>query len=479
MKIAPQPDPIVSTLAASVAGLAYFLLDANGFVVSWNPGAERIKSYTPAEILGRHFSCLYPEDQIDQNEPTKHLAEAVSCGSIAYKGWRKGKDGSLFWGNFVLTALYDEQNNLTGFVNITQDLPEQKQIEAPYAIVELSHDAIITTDSDGIVSSWNRGAQALYGYSAAEMCGRSIQVVFAADEPMPLLKELSESYNFEGKHTNKAGNTLTTSVTVCRMKASSGVATEVSWICRDMTENKRLFEELERSNKDLQQFAYVASHDLQEPVRAVIGCLQLLEDSLEEVLSERSAKYLHEARKGATRMQSLINDLLSYAQVHTKAADLLPTDLSTLLSEAIENLQGPVKVADAKITCEQLPVVAADRSQIRRVFENYIGNAIKYRSSAAPEIHVGVVRNFNEWVFCIGDNGIGFDMQFANRIFDIFQRLHPRSKYEGTGIGLAICRRTIERHGGRVWVESQPGTGSKFYFSLPAQSNGGHNGTTS
>ncbi len=473
MSVVQNFDPSLLVFANGVKNYAFVILDSNGMVASWNPGAERIKGYRQDEILGRHFSCFYPQDKIDKDEPGQHLEQASAFGSVVYQGWRMRKDGTSFWANVLITAMRDERNHLTGFVKITQDFTDHKRIEALAAIVELSHDAIIATKIDGTVFSWNRGAQTLYGYSASEMCGKSINLVFVPTQSLPVLEELAESSNFEGVHITKTGTTLTTSVTVSPMKDSDGHVTEVSWICRDITNEKRLRDELERSNMDLQQFAYVASHDLQEPVRAVIGSLQIVEESIGATLDERATKFLNEAKNGATRMQVLINDLLSYAQVHTKAADLLPTDLSVVYSEAIENLQSAIEDTGTTITCDPLPVVEANRSQMRRVFQNLIENAIKYRSATTPKIHVSATRNLTEWVFCITDNGIGLDMQYADRIFDIFQRLHSRSKYQGTGIGLAICKRIIGRHGGRVWVDSQPGRGSKFYFSLATKFNGG------
>jgi PAS domain S-box-containing protein len=476
MKTDEHSDQLLSVLETGIEDHAFFLLDAKGFITSWTPVDEQIKGYSKEEILGKHFSCLYPEEKVDPDEPAKNLEQAVSTGTSTTEGWRKKKDGSLFWAKLLIKALRDDHDNLTGFVKITQDLTERKRIEEHRshlsAIVALSHDAIITTKTDGIIVSWNRGAQNLYGYSGGEIIGKSIQLVFAPKFFMPALQDLAESLNFETTHITKAGVALTTSVTLSPMKDPDGNVTEVSWICRDVTDNSKILDELKRSNRDLQQFAYVASHDLQEPVRAVIGCLQLLDESLGEKLSERSQKFLTEAKNGATRMQVLVRDLLSYARVHIRAAELLPTELSQIFSQAIDNLRVSIDEYGAKITCEELPIVEADPSQIGQVFQNFLGNAIKYRSQAPPEIHVGVTRRFNEWVFCITDNGIGFDIKFADRIFDIFQRLHPRSKYAGTGIGLAVCKSIVERHGGRVWVESERGKGSKFYFTLPVKLQG-------
>jgi len=225
--------------------------------------------------------------------------------------------------------------------------------------------------------------------------------------------------------------------------------------------------ELARSNRDLEQFAYVASHDLQEPLRAVSGYIQLLQQRCADKLDEKSLQYMKGAVDGAARMQGLITDLLAFSRVGTKEQIIVSTDLSTALAAAIENLKVSIQEANADITFNPLPKLPVDSTQIIQLFQNLISNAVKFHSKQKPEIHIGAVRRSGEWIFSVRDNGIGMDPQYAERIFMIFQRLHTRRKYAGTGIGLAICKKIVERHGGKIWVESNPGSGSVFYFTIP------------
>jgi light-regulated signal transduction histidine kinase (bacteriophytochrome) len=227
-------------------------------------------------------------------------------------------------------------------------------------------------------------------------------------------------------------------------------------------------EELARSNAELEQFAYVASHDLQEPLRMVSSYAQLLEQRYNDLLDDRAKKYIFYAVDGAARMQRLITDLLSYSRVESRAQPLARTDSHAVLGEAIRNLSEAIAESHALVINDDLPTVWADHSQLVQLFQNLIGNAIKFHGPESPRVHVSAARNGNKWVFCVRNSGIGIDAQYFERIFVIFQRLHGRGEYPGTGIGLALCKRIVERHGGRIWVESEPGKGSAFFFSLPA-----------
>jgi len=242
----------------------------------------------------------------------------------------------------------------------------------------------------------------------------------------------------------------------------------------DITERKRAEEklkaalaDLERSNKELEQFAYVASHDLQEPLRMVSSYTQLLAQRYEGQLDEKAKKYIDYAVDGAIRMQRLINDLLTYSRVGTRGNPLAPTDSRAVLGEALRNLAAMIEEKQALVTNDDLPTVRADASQLAQVFQNLIANAIKFRGEAPPRVHVSAREQAGEWIFSVADNGIGIDPQYADRLFVIFQRLHTRDEYPGTGIGLALCRRIVERHGGRIWFESELGKGSTFYFTIP------------
>jgi light-regulated signal transduction histidine kinase (bacteriophytochrome) len=241
-------------------------------------------------------------------------------------------------------------------------------------------------------------------------------------------------------------------------------------ILEDLDAVKRKVEaanqELARSNAELEQFAYVASHDLQEPLRMVSSYTQLLEHRYGDTLDDKAKKYIFYAVDGARRMQGLINDLLVYSRVGTRAQPLERTDSHAALGEAIHNLSSALAESGALVTNGDLPIVAADRSQLVQLFQNLLGNAVKFHGPDSPRIYVSAEPRGDEWVFCVRDNGIGIEAQHFDRIFVIFQRLHTREEFPGTGIGLALCKRVVERHGGRIWVESEPGVGSSFYFSL-------------
>jgi len=242
---------------------------------------------------------------------------------------------------------------------------------------------------------------------------------------------------------------------------------------RDVTERrraeealKRVADDLARSNRDLEQFAYIASHDLQEPLRTVAGYLQLLDRRYKDRLDADANDFINFAVDGAARMQTLINDLLAYSRVGTKGHAAAPVNCEEILARALANLRSAVEETGARITHDPLPTVSGDAPQLVQLFQNLIGNGIKFRGKAPPEIHVSAAPDDGHWKFSIADNGIGIEPRYADRIFVIFQRLHTRDKYPGTGIGLAICKRIVERHGGKIWFQPRPEGGATFYFTI-------------
>jgi light-regulated signal transduction histidine kinase (bacteriophytochrome) len=229
----------------------------------------------------------------------------------------------------------------------------------------------------------------------------------------------------------------------------------------------RYTQELARSNAELEQFAYVASHDLQEPLRMVASFTQLLAKRYQGRLDQDADEFIGYAVDGATRMQRLINDLLAYSRVGTRGRAFQPKDGNDVFRQARDNLAKSIEDSGAIIFQDRLPTVMGDEMQLIQLFQNLVGNAIKFRGPEPPQIQVSAAKNGREWVFAVKDNGIGMAPEHQERIFSIFQRLHQRSEYPGTGIGLAICKKIVERHGGHIWVESQVGAGSTFYFSIP------------
>ncbi len=227
-------------------------------------------------------------------------------------------------------------------------------------------------------------------------------------------------------------------------------------------------QELARSNSDLEQFAYIASHDLQEPLRTVASFAQLLQRRYKGKLDSSADEFIHYMVDGASRMQGLINDLLAFSRVGSRGKVFAPADFEAVVGLALGNLQTAIAESGAEVTHDPLPTVNCDGSQLTQVFQNLVGNGIKFHNSQQPHVHIGVEHKDSEWVFSVKDNGIGIDPQFNQRIFEVFQRLHTRTEYPGSGIGLSITKKIVERHGGRIWVESQPGQGANFLFTLPA-----------
>lgn len=236
-----------------------------------------------------------------------------------------------------------------------------------------------------------------------------------------------------------------------------------------LEQETRQHQELARSNADLQQFAYIASHDLQEPLRMITSYLQLLERRYRDRLDENANEFIDYAVEGATRMKTLINDLLAYSRVGTHGKPFEQVDCRAIVKQAIANLKLAIHENEAIITWDELPELVADSTQLTQLFQNLISNAIKFRSPDPPTIHISAALQNENWLFRVQDNGIGVEAQYAERIFVIFQRLHNRTEYPGTGIGLAICKKIIERHDGKIWIESNPGKGSTFCFTIPDQ----------
>ena len=437
------------------------------------------------QVVGSSFTRFLPAEQwpafkalLERTGKSRLWAEFTLCTG----------DGNLV--PVQLSVQQPEGNALGGFCLVITDLTEQKKREQMQAhlaaIVESSDDAIISSTLDGIIVSWNRGAELLYGYTGQEVIGRYISLLVPPSRAREVadflerIKRRESVERFETVRVRKGGRELRVALSISPIKDPAGSVTGASAIARDITDRKRAeevlarrTEELARSNAELEQFAYVASHDLQEPLRTVANFAQLLLKRYRGKLDAKADDFIDFIVDGVTRMQGLINDLLAYSRVGNRGKESGPADSAALLRQALENLQAAVEESGAQITCERLPVVNCDGGQIMQVFQNLVGNSIKFRNGPPPRIHVGVERTAAEWVFSVRDNGIGIDPQYAGRIFEIFQRLHAQREYPGSGIGLAIARKIVERHGGRIWVESKLQQGATFFFTLPA--SGGRN----
>ena len=327
-------------------------------------------------------------------------------------------------------------------------------------------------DHEGRITNVNLTDLKMLGYTAEEMIGQfmwnfNIEGEISRKQILAKLAgTLPPGRNLERTYRRKDGTTFPVLIEDRLIVDEKGRIKGIRCTIQDITERKRAEEALARSNKELEQMAYVASHDLQEPLRMVTSYVQLLARRYKGKLDGEADEFIGFAVDGATRMQQLINDLLTYSRVGTKGREFEPIDCEIILGQAFENLQIAIEEKKAIVTHDPLPTILADNVQLGQLFQNLIGNAIKFQGPEPPHVHVSASRNENGWIFSVRDNGIGIAPEYAERIFVIFQRLHTREKYPGTGIGLAVCKKIVERHGGRIWVESQPGKGATFYFTL-------------
>jgi hypothetical protein len=348
------------------------------------------------------------------------------------------------------------------------------------AIVDSSDDAIISKDLNGIIMSWNAAAERLFGYTADEAIGQSITILIPADrldeEPRILdrLRRGERVDHFETIRVRKDGSQLNISLTISPVRDSHGKIIGASKIARDITHRVQQDEALQKVNAalkqaiaDLQQFAYSASHDLQEPLRIVVAYSELLKKKFAGQLGPTGDEYLKYTVQAALRMQNLLRDLRTYMQVSAEDEPAEEIDAGDVLQSALVNLQVAINESAASIQANPLPRVRIQEFQLQQVFQNLIVNAIRYRNNCPPRITVEAVLEGNKWLFSVQDNGIGIEPQFTQQIFGVFKRLHSGPEYPGTGMGLAICQRIIEHVGGRIWVESEPGRGSTFYFTIP------------
>ena len=346
-------------------------------------------------------------------------------------------------------------------------------------LVEGAGQPIYAVDGDGVFLFMNGLAAKELGGDAEDFVGRPMGDLFpeeVAERQMNRIREVIQS-GAARRHENESiirGEKRYYDTGLYPLKNLAGETVSVLGISQDITDRRRAeaalaqrAEELGRSNAELQQFAYVVSHDLQEPLRSVISYLQLLVRRCQNQLDADAERFVSRTVAAAERMKTLINDLLKYSRVGTQGQPFAPTDCSELLGQVLDNLKVAVEESQAVVTHDELPTVMADAMQLSQLLQNLIGNALKFRGDRAPATHVGADRQEGAWLFSVRDNGIGIEPQYVGRIFQVFQRLHTRREYPGTGIGLSICKRIVERHGGRIWVESEGGNGSTFYFTIP------------
>lgn len=369
---------------------------------------------------------------------------------------------------------------------LERQVAERARAEAQLRLViESAPNAMVMSDARGAITLANAHAETLFGYRREELIGQSVEWLvperFRGHHPAfraefhtrPEARAMGAGRDLYALKKNR--DEVPVEIGLNPIETEQGIA--VLSVIVDITARKKAEAALEahardlaRSNEELEQFAYVASHDLREPLRMVSSFVQLLDQRYGDRLDDDAREFIRFAVDGALRMQALIDDLLTFSRVGTRGNPFVPTDMKQVIDQVLRDLQLAIADSGTEIVHKSLPTVMADETQMVQLFENLIANAIKFHSARQPRICISAEKKADAWEFAIEDNGIGIDPKFAARIFEIFQRLHTREEYPGTGIGLAVCKKIVERHGGRIWVASQPGQGATFYFTLPDRS---------
>jgi PAS domain S-box-containing protein len=469
--------------------------DVHGTITYANDKFCAISGYSRDELLGQNHRIL--NSGYHPGEFFQQMYHTIANGQVWHGEIRnRAKDGSVYWVAATIVPFLDAEGKPRQYMAIRTDITESKRSEEVRgllaAVVDSSDDAIICKTLDGTITAWNRGAEKVFGYPASEAVGQPMLTLFPPNrmnEESDILARIERGESiehFETVRRRKDGRLIDVSATISPIRDGAGKVVGASKIARDITARKqaekllaeqaeelsRKAAELARSNSDLEQFAYVASHDLQEPLRMVTAYTQLLAERYRGRLDENADKFIGYASEGALRMQVLIQDLLAFSRVGRNEATTGSVDCNAVMKEVLQALSPAIQESGAVVTSEELPTVWADRTQLAQVVQNLIGNAIKFRGQERPVVSVRAEKVGDHWLFSVQDNGIGIAPEHAENIFVVFQRLHTRTAYPGNGIGLAICKKIVERGGGKIWVESRAGSGSTFKFTMPLLGSG-------
>jgi PAS domain S-box-containing protein len=467
-----------------------FISSANGNLIACNAAYLRIFGFTSMEealktnIFVRHESDDELQSLLDLLKQKKKL-EHYECAVLR-------RDGKRIHIVENLVGSFDEHGDLKEIKGYVHDDTERKHAEQVLReseqrlsrSQEIAHLGSWELDVFKNELTWSDEVYRIFGLQPQEFEATyeaflervhpydraSVDEAYSSS-----IREGKDSYEIEHRVVRKDTGGIRWVREKCqhvrdatgKIVLSVGMVLDITERKQAEEELKKLAEDLKRSNDDLQQFAHAASHDLQEPLRTVAGFIKLLEKRYKDKLDEKAHEFIDYTIDGVKRMQMLIEDFLEYSRVGTKGGIFKPTNCSVALEQAIYNLHAAIEGSGTKLTYDLLPTVMADTSQVSSLFQNLIGNAIKFRGDKRPEIHISAEKEVNNWIFSARDNGIGIDPKFVERIFMVFQRLHTRQEYEGTGIGLAICKKIVESHGGHIWVKSELGKGATFYFTLP------------
>jgi len=512
-------------MLGEVRDYSIIFLDPNGYITTWNKGAETIKGYKASEIIGKRFDIFYPEADVASGLPDHLLKLATIQGSIAHEGWRIKKDGTKFWGSVVITAIHNG-DHLMGFAKVTRDLTERKKAEdnlRKYAedlelrneelrqseeryhkmVTEVQDYAIVLLDAEGNIEDWNAGAEFIKGYEAKDIIGKHFRIFYTdADREQKLPEMLIDlaarkgRAHHEGWRVRKDGTKFWGSITITALHGADNNIIGFSKVTRDLTEKKladdqlkmknaeleEINKELQTMNKELSSFAYISSHDLQEPLRKIQTFSTRILETDKNNLSEKGLTYFNRIVSAAHRMRLLIDDLLAYSRTNSSERAFEQTDLNKVLKDVMMDLETQIEEKKAIIESTSLPVINVIPFQFNQLLFNLLINSLKFsKAGTTPYILIksrsvsadkvpGLQKKASD-TYCnisVSDNGIGFNSEYNERIFEVFQRLHGRDEYPGTGIGLAICKKIVENHHGIIRAEGRPGEGATFNIYIPS-----------
>jgi PAS domain S-box-containing protein len=480
------------------ASQAILTVSIEGKIVLVNRRTEEMFGYDRTELIGQPLEILLPERYRSGHVGLRegYFADPrVRPMGVGFDLAGRRKDGSEFPVVIGLSYVDTEEGRLA--LGLISDITERKRASDQLARVnaelrvsearlrsylEAASQGILSVSSDGLIQMVNHRTEEMFGYDRAELIGQPLGILLperyrsrhvgfrAAYFAEPRVRPMGARSDLLGRR--KDGSEFPVEIGLSYIETELGrlalaLISDITERKRGADELSRVNEELRGSNAQLEQFAYVASHDLQEPLRMVSSYLELLEHRYRGQLDSQAQEFIHYAVDGATRMKGLIQDLLSFSRAGTTALKSHTFQPGAILQDVLANLQVAIEQSHAEVTADPLPEIAADPGLLTSVFQNLIGNAIKFQRDRTPRVHVSAQRAAAEWIFSVRDNGIGIESRHATRVFRIFERLHSTDQYPGSGVGLAISQRIVERHGGKIWLESQLGTGTTFFFTVP------------
>ncbi|MFH0822584.1 MAG: PAS domain S-box protein, partial [Pseudomonadota bacterium] len=487
-KAAGQREELYRSLLNSSPD-AIALYDIKGNVKYLNPSYNRIFGWRPDEIEARTVSDI-PDSEKDSFQALMNGINSDGTPVSGHDTIRLTKDGRLVHVSLSASRYNDHEGKPAGIMVILRDITDGKLAEA--ALRQMSKvfmesiDPIFIRDLDGTIVDLNEAAERIFGWTRDELIGKSIKTIVPperhdrVDELQERCKRGESVRNVEALRWTRSGEIVPVLVSLSLLTDDTGKPVGIATITQNLTELKRTEKmlrersaDLERSNRDLEQFAYIAAHDLREPLIAVSAYLKLLNRCYKGKLDTDGEKYIEQALGAAQRMDTLIRSLLSYARLGSESSGFTTIDCEAVVHEALSNLDQVLSAGNASVTRDPMPTIVGDHSLMVQLFQNLVSNAVKFAGTGPPKIHMGVAHFSGEYHFYVKDNGAGIAEEHFDQIFRLFQRVSVTSDRPGTGIGLAGCKRIVERHGGRIWVESTPGQGSTFFFTIPDRAGSG------